>query len=88
MRWYNYMVSVQLQLCNLGFERMTLTEQLRDATRATGQNIKTVSSGSGIDSAVLSRFLAGKHALSGRNMDKLAVYLQMELQCTSQSGNS
>lgn len=88
MRWYNYMVSVQLQLCNLGFERMTLTEQLRDATRATGQNIKTVSGGSGIDSAVLSRFLAGKHSLSGRNMDKLAGYLQMELQPCQPQSNS
>lgn len=82
------MVATELQLCNLGFERMTITEKLRDATRATGQNIKAVSAGSGIDSAVLSRFLAGKHSLTGRNIDKLCAYLQMELQPCRNHDNS
>ncbi|MBX3375172.1 MAG: helix-turn-helix domain-containing protein [Phycisphaeraceae bacterium] len=57
---------------------MTLTEALRVALERCGETRYAVSKATGIPESVLSRFIHGDY-LRGRNMDRLADYLGMEL---------
>ncbi|MBX3401877.1 MAG: helix-turn-helix transcriptional regulator [Phycisphaeraceae bacterium] len=52
---------------------------LREALENCGQTRAEVSRQTGIDQAVLSRFVRGECALHSDNADKLAAYLGLEL---------
>jgi transcriptional regulator with XRE-family HTH domain len=58
---------------------MKVSRALREALRTADKSRYAISQETGISEAVLSRFLAGKTAIGGDNLDRLAEYLKLEL---------
>jgi len=57
----------------------TVTEQLRDAVVRCGKTRYVITLETGIPSSVLSRFVASGRGLRSENIDKLCIYLGLEL---------
>lgn len=57
----------------------TVTATLRKALEMCGQTRYGVSKATGIPESTLSRFVASGKPLSGENIDKLSIYLKLEL---------
>jgi transcriptional regulator with XRE-family HTH domain len=60
-------------------ESTTVTSQLRDAIRESGQSLNQLARQSGIGSDRLSRFMRGERDLRGAAIDKLCSTLGLEL---------
>lgn len=56
-----------------------LSEQVRECLKTCGQTRYAVSQATGIDQAVLSRFMWGETLLSGASLDVLGKYLRLEV---------
>jgi len=59
--------------------RIRLSDQIRRAVAASGLTRYRISKITGIDQAVLSRFMAGKVGLSMSALDRLADALELEV---------
>ena len=59
--------------------RIRLSDQIRRAVAASGLTRYRISKITGIDQAVLSRFMAGKVGLSMSALDRLADVLELEV---------
>lgn len=59
--------------------RIHLSDQIRRAVAASGLTRYRISKITGIDQAVLSRFMAGKVGLSMSALDRLAEALELEV---------
>jgi hypothetical protein len=59
---------------------MSISTQLQAAIRNAGESVYAVSKGSGVPQSVLSRFVNGERGLSLESVDRLAEYLELELQ--------
>jgi plasmid maintenance system antidote protein VapI len=57
----------------------TVTEQLKEAIRNSGQSLNQLSKASGVGSDRLSRFMTGKRGLTGEAIDKLCSALGLRL---------
>jgi hypothetical protein len=57
----------------------TVSEQLRKAVENCGESRYAITKATGIDKAVLSRFVASGKAMRSENIDKLTTYLGLEL---------
>lgn len=57
----------------------TVSEQLRQALKQSGQTMYQVSKATGVNTSVLSRFVVGGAGLRSENLDTLAAHLGMEL---------
>lgn len=61
---------------------LSITKALRRAIRARqagGETITSIAEGAGMRQPHISRFLAGGYDMKGRNIDRLAKYLKLEL---------
>ena len=56
-----------------------LSEQLRQAVENSGLTHYRISKDTGIDPAVISRFMSGKAGMTLASLDKLVAYLDLEL---------
>jgi hypothetical protein len=61
-------------------KRKKLSDQVRDAVATCGKTRYAIFKATGIDQAVLSRFMTGKGGMETGNLDKLADYLQLNIQ--------
>jgi len=61
-------------------------EQLREAVRQSGQTMYAVAKGSGVDYAVLSRFMADQRGLNLDTAARLMDYLGLELRPVKKGG--
>ena len=64
----------------------TVTDTLRRAVERSGQSRYAIAKATGIDKAVLSRFVARGRGLRSTNIDRLCAYLGLEL--TTKSGKA
>lgn len=60
-------------------KRVTLADVLRRAIRDSGENLMTISAGSGIANPILYRFAKGQRDLTLRVADRLMNYLGLEI---------
>lgn len=58
---------------------LTFSNQLREAIRSSEHSRYRISKMTGIDSALLSRFLAGKSGFSMESLDKLVEALELQI---------
>lgn len=64
----------------------TVTDQLRRAVERSGQTRYAISKASGVDKAVLSRFVASGRGLRSESIDRLCAYLGLVL--TTKAGKA
>ena len=57
----------------------TVTEQLRDAMKASGQLPETIAARTGVSKGVISRFLNRERDIRGKTLDKLCKHLALDL---------
>jgi hypothetical protein len=68
------------QMHSIGYNRgVKMSDQLREAVRASGQLPSEVADGAGVARSVLVRFMAGTTEMRTGNVDRLAAYLGLEL---------
>jgi transcriptional regulator with XRE-family HTH domain len=58
---------------------VSFSDQLREAIRNSGMTVYFIAKASGVDKAVLSRFLNGKAAMSMASIDQLCPVLGLRL---------
>lgn len=65
---------------SVGYDRgVSLSDQLRQAVKASGMLPSEVADGAGIARSVLVRFMAGETEMRTGNVDRLAAFLGLEL---------
>jgi transcriptional regulator with XRE-family HTH domain len=57
----------------------TVSGQLREAIRASGQSLYEIAKESGVANPILYRFMSGQRAPSLATIDRLCAYLKLEL---------
>lgn len=62
-------------MCGMAKKRLTFSDELRRAIEGCGKTRYEISKETGIDQAILSRFMHGKGGLSMPNLDTLAELL-------------
>ena len=67
-------------------QRKKLSEQIRDAVESCGQTRYAIAKATGIHQATLSRFISGERGLPMTTLDKLADYLNLNLQAAKRKG--
>ena len=63
-------------------KRQSLSDQLRHFLTERGESLAHISRATGVNHGALSRFLRGERGLSTRSLDRLCVYLKIELRAT------
>lgn len=67
-------------------KKLNAVEQLREAVRQSGQSLYAVAKGSGVDYAVLSRFMHGERGLNLDTAARLMEHLGLELRPVKKGG--
>jgi transcriptional regulator with XRE-family HTH domain len=67
-------------------QQKKLSDQIRDALVSSGKSRYAIFKATGIDQAVLSRFLAGKCGLEMATLDTLAEYLNLTIKSPKRKG--
>ena len=57
----------------------TVTEQLRNAIKASCQSLRQIAKGADVDVTSISRFLNKERDITGDTLDKLCKYFKLEL---------
>ena len=65
---------------------MSIIDQLRQATRDSGQTVNRIATETGIPQPSLHKFAAGQRGLSMDNLATLAAYLGLELRPVKKRG--
>jgi len=63
-----------------------VSEQLRQAIRASGKSVYKIASETGVTNGQLSRFLRGERGITSGTMDALCAYLGLELRQAKRKG--
>lgn len=66
--------------------RMKLSDQLRQAIDSCGETRYAISKATGIAEATLSRFMSGERGLPMTTLDRLADYLELNIQAPKRKG--
>jgi transcriptional regulator with XRE-family HTH domain len=64
----------------------TLSDQLRHFITERGESLAHISRATGVNHGALSRFLRGERGLSTWSLDRLCLYLGIELRATKRKG--